>query len=66
MAAKTKSKPAPHHAQKGRGLCCSLPEVQDRDLSHISDGLRLRLIAPLEKMWVNGTNLTYFFFQKLI
>ncbi|WP_428352917.1 M12 family metallopeptidase [Methyloprofundus sp.] len=44
-------------------LCCSLPEVQDRDLSHITDGHRLRLIASMDKMWTNGTNLTYFFFK---
>ena len=43
---------------------CSLPEVQNRNLSHISDGNRLRLISFMEKMWVNGTNLTYFFFKK--
>ncbi|MCW8109530.1 M12 family metallopeptidase [Alteromonas ponticola] len=43
---------------------CSLPEVQGRDLSHIADRYRLRLIAKLDRMWVNGTQLTYYFFKQ--
>ena len=43
--------------------CCSLPEIQERDLSHISDGHIVRLIRDMGKKWVNGTNLTYFFFK---
>ncbi len=64
MAAKTKSKKERRETVEGRAPCCSLPEVQERDLSHISDGHRLRLIALIAKMWVNGTNLTYFFFKE--
>jgi hypothetical protein len=64
MATKTKTKQEGYEAVEGRSLCCSLPEVQERDLSHISDGHRLRLLAIIGKMWVNGTNLTYFFFKE--
>ena len=64
MAAKTKTKQERDETMEGRSLCCSLPEVQERDLSHISDGHRVRLIALMAKMWVNGTNLTYFFFKE--
>ena len=64
MAAKTKSKYEHDEEKEGRALCCTLPEVQERDLSHVSDGHRLRLIAIMNKMWVNGTNLTYFFFKQ--
>ena len=49
---------------ENKALLCSLPEVRERDRSQILDGQRLRLIAFLEKMWVNGTNLTYFFFKE--
>ena len=45
-------------------IFCSLPEVKERDRSQILDGQRLRLIVLLEKMWVNGTNLTYYFFKE--
>lgn len=62
MAAKTKQQC--DEAVKGGALCCSLPEVQERDLSHVSDGHRARLIALVAKMWVNGTNLTYYFFKE--
>lgn len=44
--------------------CCYLPEIQERDLRHISDGNRLRLISKLDRMWVNGTNLTFYFFKE--
>ena len=64
MTAKTKTKQERDETMEGRSLCCSLPEVQERDLSHISDGHRVRLIALMAKMWVNGTNLTYFFFKE--
>ncbi len=63
MAAKNKHGQKHNEATEARPLYCSLPEVRERDLSHISDGHRLRLIALLSKMWVNGTNLTYFFFK---
>ncbi len=43
---------------------CSMPEVKGRDLSHIVDRYRLRLIAKLDRMWVNGTQLTYYFFKQ--
>ena len=61
MNTETKSRQEPDEAKECRTLCCSLPEVQERDLSHISDGNRLSLIRTMSKMWVNGTNLTYFF-----
>ncbi len=64
MATKTKYKKKHLETVEGRVQVCSLPEVQARDLSHIADGQRLRLIALMEKMWVNGTNLTYFFFKE--
>ena len=64
MAAKTKSKHECDETVEGRAFCCSLPEVQERDLSHISDGHRLGLISLMAKMWANGTNLTYFFFKE--
>ena len=64
MAAKTKSKHDRDETTVGRGLCCSLPVVQERDLRHVTDGHRLRLIAIMAKMWVNGTNLTYSFFTE--
>ena len=47
-----------------KALICSLPEVQDRDLSHITDGNRARLISLMSNMWGNGTELTYFFFKE--
>ncbi len=64
MATKIKSKLIADEKIKGKVLSCSLPEVHDRDLSHISNGNRLRLITLLGRMWVNGTNLTYFFFKE--
>jgi hypothetical protein len=63
MATKSKSK---HEqcADKGNPVkCCSLPKIAERDLSHISDGNRARLISQISKMWVNGTELTYYFFN---
>ncbi|SHE23577.1 M12 family metallopeptidase [methanotrophic endosymbiont of Bathymodiolus puteoserpentis (Logatchev)] len=63
MTAKNKTKHACEEPLADTHLCCSLPEVQERDLSHIYDGFRLRLIAVMDKVWVNGTNLTYFFFK---
>lgn len=64
MATKSKSKHDCDETTGGRGLCCSLPEVQERDLSHVTDGRRLSLISLMGKMWVNGTNITYFFFKE--
>jgi len=64
MAAKTKYKKKQEETSEGKVRCCALPEVRERDLSHISNGLRLRLIALMDKMWVNGTNLTYYFFKE--
>ncbi len=43
---------------------CTMPDVRGRNLSHITDGNRLRLIAKLDRMWVNGTQLTYYFFKQ--
>ncbi|MGR5548760.1 M12 family metallopeptidase [Vibrio sp. DNB22_12_1] len=43
---------------------CSAPEVRSRELSHVLDGSRARLIAKLDRMWVNGTQLTYYFFKE--
>jgi len=43
---------------------CSLPEIQERDLSHLSDRRRARLILSLSRAWVNGTTLTYYFFDE--
>jgi Astacin (Peptidase family M12A) len=64
MVAKTRSKVANTTGIEGRARCCTLPQVQQRDLSHIANGNRLRLISLLERMWVNGTNITYFFFKE--
>lgn len=60
----TKTKQECDETIEGRTPCCSLPKVQERDLSHILDGNRLRLIALTSKMWVNYTNITYFFFKE--
>ncbi len=43
---------------------CTLPEIHEKDLSHISDGNRARLIEVMSKVWVNATDLTYFFFKE--
>lgn len=60
----TKAKQQRDEEVEARVLCCTLPEVQERDRSHVLDGHRLRLLAMVDKMWVNGTNLTYFFFKQ--
>ena len=64
MAVKRKSKQDYSEPNGNKSHFCSLPEVHERDLSHISNGQRLRLIALMSKMWVNGTNLTYYFFKE--
>jgi hypothetical protein len=65
MVEKTKSKKQKEEqSMEGRALSCTLPRVEERDLSHILDGHRLSLISIMEKMWVNGTNLTYYFFKE--
>ncbi|MEQ8380945.1 MAG: M12 family metallopeptidase [Coleofasciculus sp. A1-SPW-01] len=43
---------------------CSLPEVAPRDLSEIVDRNRANLIQFLDKKWVNGTILHYYFFDQ--
>lgn len=48
----------------GNVLSCSLPDVTVRDLSHIRSRDRARLIVLMMSKWVNGTNLTYFFFKE--
>lgn len=64
MAAKSK-KTKKHCDTEQAGIRrCTLPEVRERDLNHIFDGNRARLISVISKMWVNGTDLTYYFFQK--
>jgi len=52
------------HTKVSSMQTCSLPEVRERDLSHVSDGNRARLISLVSKMWVNGTDITYYFFKK--
>jgi hypothetical protein len=64
MAEKETTKKKRNEDEEGKAFLCSLPEVQERDLSHIADGNRLRLIATLDRMWVNGTNLTYYFLKE--
>ena len=66
MAAKSKTKPKAkaEEIKGGAARFCTLPEVQERDLSHITDGKRQRLIALMAKVWVNGTNITYYFFKE--
>ena len=64
MATKTRAKQEREETVGGNVRFCALPEVPERDLSHIADPNRLRLIVVLDKMWVNGTNLTYFFFKQ--
>jgi len=63
MVAKSKIKQEHCDTEEGVRIC-SLPEVRERNLSHISNGNRLRLISLISKMWVNGTDLTYFFFKE--
>jgi len=58
------SKPAKGKEKEVKARCCTIPEVQVRDLSHITDGNRLRLISKLDRMWVNGTQITYYFFKE--
>ena len=43
---------------------CGLPVVKERDLPDGIDSARARLIRVNEKKWVNGTLLTYYFFDK--
>jgi len=64
VSSKSKNKQETCNAEEHGVHICSLPEVHERDLSHISDGNRLRLISTMSKMWVNGTDLTYFFFKE--
>lgn len=68
MPTKEKQKPSTSHTHSAQQSthsvpCCSLPEIKDRDLSHIANGNRLRLIALVSKMWVNGTDITYHFLK---
>ena len=63
MAEKKTSKKKRTVTKKGGAPCCSLPEVQLRNLGHITDSHRARLILVLDRMWVNGTHLTYYFFK---
>ncbi len=63
MTAKPKDKHQCSDIEEQKFQCCSLPKIQERDLNHISDVNRLRLINVISKMWVNGTDLTYFFFK---
>jgi hypothetical protein len=63
MVTKGENKKKQYTPNKKIPLTCSLPDIKERDLSHISDGNRARLIARMTKMWVNGTNLTYYFFR---
>jgi hypothetical protein len=44
-------------------LFCSLPEVRERELGPDVSPYRERLIRYLEKKWVNGTTLHYYFFN---
>lgn len=64
MATKSKNKQEHCDTEEQITQCCSLPEVHERDLSHIADGNRLRLISRVSRMWVNGTDLTYYFFKE--
>lgn len=43
---------------------CALPKVPERVFSPNVFGERLALILTLQKAWVNGTVLTYYFFDK--
>ncbi|MFV2060933.1 MAG: M12 family metallopeptidase [Gammaproteobacteria bacterium] len=52
------------NCEKNSGVLCSLPEIRERDLSHITDGNRARLISLISKMWVNGTEITFYFFKE--
>lgn len=42
---------------------CTLQNVPERSLRHLADPRRQRLITQMNKMWANGTNLTYYFFK---
>ncbi len=64
MAVKGKAKHESNDPPVIKTPCCSLPEVKERDLSHILDRNRLSLIAMMDRMWVNGTNITYYFFKE--
>ena len=63
MATTPKKAPESCDSENVNTRTCSLPQVQERDLSHISDGNRARLIALMSNIWVNGTDLTYYFFK---
>ncbi|MGB1239426.1 MAG: M12 family metallopeptidase [Pseudomonadales bacterium] len=51
------------NAEEQRENYCSLPEVPPRDLAHISDPHRQGMIAKLDRTWMNGTTLSYYFFE---
>ncbi|PQO42530.1 hypothetical protein C5Y93_27380 [Blastopirellula marina] len=42
--------------------CCSLPQVAPRTFAPEVSGHRARMILTLNKRWVNGTKLRYYFF----
>jgi Astacin (Peptidase family M12A) len=48
----------------GKFAYCSLPQVPPRELSPDVGGDRRELILVLDKKWVNGTVLHYYFFDK--
>ena len=64
MAKKESTRKGQKEAEEGMVRMCSLPEVHTRDLSHIANGDRTRLILIMDRIWVNGTNLTYYFFKE--
>lgn len=68
MAKKTKKtaykKPRKSQAKKTPAKpTCTLPKIQLRPLPEEANPNRLRLIRQIEKKWVNGTVLKYYFFD---
>jgi hypothetical protein len=63
MVRKAKTKKQNSNDEQHRKLICSLPKTTEPDLSHINDDHRVRLISVLTKVWVNATELTYYFFN---
>lgn len=57
-------KPDPRGADSREGdRFCALPEVADRSFGPEVSPFRARLIRYLDKKWVNGTRLHYYFFD---
>lgn len=63
MTAKGSSSKSTRGEEEGKGLCCSLPVVPERELDANIDPYRASLIRNAEKKWVNHTLLHYHFLE---